>query len=257
MIGGPIETHVAAGCGFRSSAATHPGARRPVNEDAWLNRPDIGLWAVADGAGGHEAGAAAARAAISALDDIASQLTGGELLAEVRRRLGCVHEALRHAAAERGADVMMATTIVALIARQGHFACVWAGDSRLYRWQGAQFEQMTRDHNLVQEMIDRGEDGSTCVEPNVITRALGSPMAEPGLEKVTGAVMPADRFLLCSDGVTKVFTDDALAVLLGEGTGETGAERIVAAACARGAGDNVTAVVVEIGDCDEPDAAIV
>jgi serine/threonine-protein phosphatase Stp1 len=229
MIGGPIDTHHATTEGFRSSAASHPGTRRAFNEDAWLNRPDIGLWAVADGAGGHEAGAAAARAAIAALETIPPGLTGAELLHQVRLRLGGVHRALGRAAAEFGESAIMASTIVVLVARPSHFACVWAGDSRLYRWQGGHFAQITRDHNLASER-------------NVITRALGSPADELGLEKITGVVMPADRFLLCSDGITKVFDDEALAVLV---AGAEGAEGLVTAACARGAADNVTAIIVD------------
>jgi serine/threonine protein phosphatase PrpC len=229
MIGGPIETHEAAAEGFRSSAASHPGTRRAGNEDAWLNRPDLGLWAVADGAGGHEAGAAAARAAIGALETIPPGMTGAELLNQVRLRLGGVHRALGRAAAELGATAIMASTIVALVARPSHFACVWAGDSRLYRWQGGDFAQITRDHNLA-------------TERNVITRAIGSPSDEPGLEKITGVVMPADRFLLCSDGITKVFTDAELADLV---SGAGSAEDLVAAACERNAADNVTAILVD------------
>ena len=243
MIGVPVETHRAAADGFRSSAATHPGTRRPHNEDAWLNRPDLGLWAVADGAGGHEAGAAAARAAVAALETIPAGLTGAELLHQVRLRLGGVHRALGRAAAEIGETAIIASTIVVLVARAGHFACVWAGDSRLYRWQAGHFEQITRDHNLAQEMIDQGQDGFGCAEPNVVTRALGSPADEPGLEKITGVVMAEDRFLLCSDGITKVFADDELAAFL---SGADGAERLVAAAFDRGAADNVTAVIVEV-----------
>ncbi|MBW4024268.1 MAG: serine/threonine-protein phosphatase [Proteobacteria bacterium] len=213
--------------------------RRAVNEDAWLNRPDLGLWAVADGAGGHEAGAVAARAAVEALATIPPGLTGAELLHQLRLRLGGVHRALGRAAADLGEAAIMASTIVALVARQGHFACVWAGDSRLYRWQNGHFAQITRDHSLIADRQERGlrDDGS--VERNVITRALGSPADEPGLEKITGIVMPGDRFLLCSDGITKVFGDDELAAFLA-----ADAESLVAAACARGAADNVTAIIV-------------
>jgi serine/threonine protein phosphatase PrpC len=229
MIGGPIEAHRAAAESFRSSAASHPGTRRAANEDAWLNRPDLGLWAVADGAGGHAAGAAAARAAIGALETIPPGMTGAELLNQVRLRLGGVHRALGRAAAELGETAIMASTIVALVARPGHFACVWAGDSRLYRWQGGHFAPITRDHNLA-------------AERNVITRALGSGADEPGLEKITGVVLAGDRFMLCSDGITKVFTDAELADLV---SGAGSAEDLVAAACDRNAPDNVTAVIVD------------
>ena len=231
MTGAPIRTHRAAAEGFRSAAASHPGTRRLTNEDAWLNRPDIGLWAVADGAGGHEAGAAAAHTAIGALETIPPGLTGAELLNQLRLRLAGVHQALGRAAAELGDDAIMASTIVALVARQSHFACVWAGDSRLYRLQNGHFEQITRDHSLLEAR-------------NVITRALGSGAGEPGLEKITGPVLPEDRFLLCSDGIPKVFSDDDLAGLLAQP--EDPATCLIELACDRGAPDNVTAIVVQV-----------
>jgi serine/threonine protein phosphatase PrpC len=247
MLGDPISGQAASAGRFRSAAATHPGTRRTQNEDAWLNRPDLGLWAVADGAGGHQAGAKAARAAVEALHAIPATLTGAELLAQVRLRLLGVHAALGRAAVAMGENAITASTIVALIARGAHFACIWAGDSRLYRTRDGRLEQVTRDHNLLQELLDSGEATAELhPERHVITRALGSGAQEPGLEKITGALLPGDRFLLCSDGINKTLQDDELATLLLERDATSAAEAIVRAALAREATDNLTAIAINV-----------
>ena len=161
---------------FHSSAATDPGGRAH-NEDALLDRPDLGLWAVADGAGGHAHGAAASAAVVAALDSIPPGLTAAEMLAQVRLRLGSVHAALLAEAGARGEGCVMASTVVVLIARGTHFACLWAGDSRLYRLRDGTLDQLTRDHSLVQELVDEGRlteaEADTHPQRNVITRAIG------------------------------------------------------------------------------------
>ena len=242
MLGGPILAHHAGHGRFRSAAATHPGTRRARNEDAWLNRPELGLWAVADGAGGHQAGEAASRTAIEALEAIPPGLTGAELLAQLRLRLAGVHSALGRAAGELGAHAVMASTIVALLTRDEHFACIWAGDSRLYRARDGALSQITRDHNLAQETAD------ACLpaERNIVTRALGSGAEEAGFEKITGALAPGDRFLLCSDGITKALSDAELATLLLARDARDLARSIVQAALDRDATDNLTAITVAL-----------
>ncbi len=117
-----------------SSGATHPGTVRERNEDSLLLRDDLGLWAVADGAGGHGAGDVASQEAVRALDGIPPGLTASEILVQVRVRLQAVHRMLRaRAEEEKGPGAVMATTVVVLLARGGHVACLWAGDSRAYR----------------------------------------------------------------------------------------------------------------------------
>jgi serine/threonine protein phosphatase PrpC len=241
---------------FHSSAATHPGARRPQNQDACLDRPDLGLWAVADGAGGHREGEAASRAIVAALDAIPPGLSGSELLAQVRLRLAGVHAALRAEAARLGDGVVMASTVAALIARGEHFACLWAGDTRIYRLHGTAVEALTHDHSLVQELVDGGslapEAAEAHPQANVITRAIGADTEEVPLDKVTGRLLSGDRFLLCSDGVWKTLAPDALARLLAH---EDAARLTMHEALARDASDNITAVAVCV-DCGEAATAL-
>lgn len=233
---------------FRSWASTHPGTRRGHNEDAYVSRPDLGLWAVADGAGGHEDGALASGRIAEALDSIDPELSAGEILGAVRARVAAVHLGLVDEAARRGPNVTIASTLVVLILRGGHFACLWAGDSRAYRLRDGVLQRITRDHSLVQELVDAGEIAAEEAEghprANVVTRAVGAGAEAVALEKTTDLLAPGDRFLLCSDGLTKSVPETEIAALLGLEDEVT--RGMIAAALAREASDNVTAVGVEV-----------
>jgi serine/threonine-protein phosphatase Stp1 len=235
---------------FRSWAATHVGAVRRHNEDCVLNRPDLGLWAVADGAGGHQAGEVAAQTICGLLEAIPPDLAGQRMLAEVRRRLQQAHDVLREEAARRGPGALVASTVVVLLARDGHFACLWAGDSRAYLLRGGQFTQLTRDHSLVQQMVDAGSITAAQAvghpHGNVITRAVGADAEVLDLDKVTGLLLPGDRFLLCSDGLCKTLAEQRLAILLGERNAGAAAERLIVSALDEKATDNVSVVIVEV-----------
>jgi len=232
--------------GFRSCAATHAGVRRP-NQDSYVNRSDLGLWAVADGAGGHDAGELAAATIREALEAVPPGLEAGRRLAEVRRRLVEVHAALRAEAVRRGPGAVIASTVAVLMARAGHVAALWAGDSRVYLLREGGLSQITRDHSLVQEMVDAGVLTAAAAErhprANIITRAVGGREEFLTLDKVTGALLPGDRFLLCSDGLSKVLPAAEMAALLALPVAES-AGSLVAAAVAQGARDDVTVVVV-------------
>ncbi|MBV9654291.1 MAG: serine/threonine-protein phosphatase [Acetobacteraceae bacterium] len=235
---------------FRAHGLTHPGTVRERNEDAFVSRPDIGLWAVADGAGGHEAGDLASAMVAGALDAIPDTLSAEETLAAVRLRLAETHAALQQCAAEKEGGIV-ASTVVVLIVRQQHFACLWAGDSRAYMMREGALQRVTRDHSLVQELIDAGainESGSEQhPRANVITRAVGGGPAESfELEKVTGQLATGDRFLLCTDGLSKVLDDAQLADVLRSATAEEAPARLVEEALARNTRDNVTAVVMDV-----------
>jgi len=235
---------------FRSRAVTHPGTKRGHNEDMFVARPDLGLWAVADGAGGHEAGEVASDMITTTLATIPSALTADEMLSQVRLRISATHVALQERAAQMGEGALMASTVVVLIVRHGHFACLWAGDSRAYFLHDGVLQRITRDHSLVQELVDAGEldeaDAEGHPRANVITRAVGDMAETMELDKVIGPVAAGDRFLLCSDGLSKVLDDAAISDLLGAVPAEQAAEQLVAEALARQAADNVTAVVMEV-----------
>jgi len=236
--------------GIRSWAQTDVGAVRKHNEDNMLSRPDLGLWVVADGAGGHEAGEVASGMIVAALGRLPSRLSASALLSEVRLTVSHVHEELRAEAARRGGHSPIASTFIALILRDGHFACLWAGDSRAYLLRGGVLQQISRDHSLVQELVDSGnlapEDAESHPHANVITRAVGSDADTLELDKVIGQAEPGDRFLLCSDGLSKTLSTAEIASLLGAPEGVPPPEMLIAAALAHRVNDNVTAVVVEV-----------
>jgi serine/threonine protein phosphatase Stp1 len=231
---------------IRCTTATHPGAKRAHNEDALLCRPDLGLWVVADGAGGHSCGAMAADTVVAALNALPSGLTAAEILVQVRLRLLGAHRALCDEAARCG-EGLMASTMVALILRENHFACLWVGDSRAYLAREGATLPLTVDHSLVQDLLAAGvidpEAARDHPDGNVITRAIGAGEQDPELDKRMGEVVPGDRFLLCSDGLCKVLSDDELALRL---SGSAGAEDLIAAALERTVSDNVTAVLVDV-----------
>ncbi|MDE1897273.1 MAG: serine/threonine-protein phosphatase [Rhodospirillales bacterium] len=234
----------------RSWALTDVGAVRKHNEDNMLARPDIGLWAVADGAGGHASGEVASSMIVEALSRLPTHLGAGELLSGIRLAITEVHAALREEAARRGGNVMIASTFVGLMIRDRHFACLWAGDSRAYLLRQGQLQQITRDHSLVQELVDAGtlrpEEAETHPHANIITRAVGADDDALELDKVIGQIQPGDRFLLCSDGLSKTLSEQEIHGLLGAPDGVPPTELLIAAALAHRVNDNVTAVVVEV-----------
>lgn len=227
-----------------SHAATHPGAVRPRNEDALLDRPEIGLWAVADGAGGHGAGDVASSAIIAALQTIPPGLSAAELLAQVRLKLITVHSDLQEEAERRGPGRIVASTVVVMLARGDHFAMLWAGDSRGYLLRGGVLQRVTRDHSLVQELVDQGslreEEAESHPQANVITRAVGA-HGELELDKVSGRIMEGDRYLLCTDGLFKTIPEAEIGAMLSNGSDPAA---IVTEAVGRGARDNVSVVAV-------------
>lgn len=233
----------------RSVACTHVGLVRAHNEDAFLERPDLGLWAVADGMGGATAGEVASHAVVAALDAIPGPLDASAMLGEVRTRIAAVNAELQEMAANRGPDTIIGTTVAGLIVHSGWFACFWAGDSRVYRFRAGELDQLTRDHSLVQDMVDAGvlapADAESHPHASVIQRAVGVD-ADVELQWVHARVEEGDVFLLCSDGLTRMVRDDELRDALAAPV-ERACSALLALALERGARDNVTLVLVAAG----------
>ena len=190
---------------WSSSSRTDVGMVRDINEDAYLDRPDLGLWAVADGMGGHTAGDMASGMICEALNAVKPPQALSEFLDEVESRLLRVNEKLR-AIAKGNESHTIGSTVAALIARDRHAVCVWAGDSRIYRCRGGQIVQITQDHALVEELVEKGIltrlQASTHPQGNLVTRAIGATdVLKLDLEIVE--LQPGDVFILCSDGLDK------------------------------------------------------
>jgi serine/threonine protein phosphatase PrpC len=235
---------------FASAAVTHVGKVRKVNEDAFLERPDLGLWAVADGVGGASQGDRASRLVVDALGQVHPPKAAAAFLAEVCDQLKSVNSQLQQEALQHGGHSLSASTVVALLVFGQHFACAWAGDSRLYLMRDYRLRQISKDHSEVQEMVDKGmltaEEARTHPRGNVVTRAVGAHEALQ-IDKVQDRVRHDDVFLLCSDGLTKMVEDREIAALLGADRPiEMSVEMLVDKALERGATDNVTVVGVQL-----------
>lgn len=224
--------------------ATHKGPFRTENQDALVCRPDLGVYAVADGAGGHRGGRYAATTVIEAIASLPPGLPPEDRLGALRRAVDDADRHLKVHAQASGDDAV--STLVVLLLAGDYFVALWAGDSRVYLLRDGEMTQLTHDHTLVQQMIDTGSLSETesrnHPNANIITRAVGSAEVDFRLDKRTGVVLPQDRFLLCSDGLLKTMDDDEICYLLGQ-DGDV-AELMLMTALRRRARDNVSAVVV-------------
>jgi serine/threonine protein phosphatase Stp1 len=232
---------------FESVARTHAGCRRKVNEDSFLSRPEKGLWAVADGMGGHDAGDIASALVAMMLDESADQPPLADRELGLRAALDQANARLIAMSGDYGPGSTIGTTIVVLAADGGSFICLWAGDSRAYVVRNGKLMQVTHDHSLVQELVDAGEiraaDASRHPNANVITRAVGS-SALLEIDRVAGPIASGDTFLIASDGLTRLASECELQSAVASQDLETAADRLLAMCLERGAPDNVTFVIV-------------
>ena len=232
----------------RSAARTHVGTVRRRNEDAVLERAEIGLWAVADGAGGHERGDYASSRIIAALREADAALSGLSLVEEVKGSLAEVNRELRARAATIGPNALIGSTVAVLLIFDDQCCCLWAGDSRLYRMRAGQLRQLSRDQSHVQNMVDRGEilPEAAAAHPmaNIVTNLIGA-YDELVLEERRDCLQSGDILLVCSDGLSSTLNDTEIAdILIGWPVAAT-ADRLIERALDQGARDNVSAVVVE------------
>lgn len=224
---------------------THVGLRRKINEDSMIALTDRGLWAVADGMGGHEAGDVASGKVVEALGQLHTDTSLDVLVEQAISSLQSVNRQLI-ALAEAGGRRTIGTTVVGLAISDGLFCCFWAGDSRAYRVRGGVIEQISRDHSVVQDLVDAGMLDSAGARDhpnsNLITRAVG--VAEDlKVDIVSGEVQSGDLFLLGSDGLTRMVDDDELAAELTSNSLDDAADRLIDMVLSRGAPDNVTLII--------------
>jgi len=241
--GNPGPTHLR----WISGAATDRGRVRAVNQDAYLDRPDLGLWAVADGMGGHSDGALASQSIVESLGAMAHPRLLGSGAAAVRERLQTVNQRLLDRGALLGGD-LTGSTVVVLLAVGGDCAVLWVGDSRVYRLRSGELTQLTTDHSQVQVMVDAGiitpEQAEDHPSSNVLLRAVGShtPLEVDGrIERPQFG----DRYLLCSDGLFRELKSREIADALAASEPGAAAATLVKQACDHGGRDNVTALVVQ------------
>lgn len=237
---------------YRSAVRTHPGNVRKVNEDSALSRDDAALWLVADGMGGHAHGDWASQTLAEHLAAVDLSVPPAERGPAIMAALHAGNAAIVEAAARAGSQ--MGTTAVVLHLEGNDVLCLWVGDSRIYRFRRGGLEQLTRDHSMVQELVDRGLLDASEAElhpmAHVLSRAVGTE-ANLRADALHDQALPGDQYLLCSDGLTKVVPEDVIARMLRLPSVNAAADRLVAETLARGAPDNVTVIVVSVEEVTE------
>jgi len=239
---------------------TDPGIVRSHNEDSVGADAEMGFAILADGMGGYNAGEVASGMAVAMLsDNLKAALQAGRRdmaqLAgdEIQKANGAIFQAAQSQPQYNG----MGTTLVLVLFRNNRATVAHIGDSRLYRLRGEQFEQITRDHSLLQEQIDSGlitrEDARHSHNKNLVTRAVGVDAAVE-VEVHEYEVLPGDLFLLCSDGLNDMVGDEDIQLTLGlmGANLELAAQQLVQMANDNGGRDNVSVVLVRVlGDFAE------
>jgi serine/threonine protein phosphatase PrpC len=242
---------------------TDPGRVRPHNEDSIFANAGLGLAVVADGMGGYNAGEVASGMATSLLGDelerlFRSRTAGGQMVARkvwdhdvLNGEIGRVNGVIYETALTQPQCSGMGTTLVMALFHDDEMTVVHLGDSRLYRLRGDEFQQITRDHSLLQEQIDSGmltpEQARLSRNKNLVTRALGvDPVVEPEIRDYD--VRAGDIYLLCSDGLPDMVEDEDIAVTLSSQSSdlEACASHLVNMANDNGGRDNISVVLIKI-----------
>ena len=248
-----------------SAVLSHPGLRREANEDTVCARPDLGLFLVADGMGGHAAGEVASRVASQSIEtfindtreadvnttwpfpyNTALSLDGNRLTAAFRLANRRITQAMQEDETLR----TMATTAAALLINKGTPVVAHVGDSRLYRYRNGTLLQITQDHSWVNEQVRAGvlteTDAKSHPWRHVVTRAL-SGGEDPEVEITDVDIKAGDRLLICSDGLSGVVPQDRLAEILGRKDPlDKTCQDLVDAANQAGGPDNVTVAVLQV-----------
>jgi serine/threonine protein phosphatase PrpC len=240
-----------------TSLATNVGRVRTNNEDSLAEDRELGLLVLADGMGGYNAGEVASSIATSTIVEIVRRdwSNAGTDDAAIKALLDLAvhtaHDRIRARAAEDPDCAGMGTTVIACLLNGGRMWAAHIGDSRLYRWRQQTLSQLTQDHSLLEELVSRGhysrEDASRLVRKNIVTRALGVE-DEISVDLLGETLSAGDLLLLCSDGLTDMLDDAAIAAILDAPGSEPEAiaQALIEAALAAGGRDNVSVALARV-----------
>lgn len=237
---------------MRWADATHTGHKRDHNEDVCLSAPEINLWLVADGMGGHEHGEVASALA---RDTVREAISSGRPLEDaIREAAQAVSSRTR-----TGLSSSMGTTIVAARVDGNGYEIGWVGDSRAYlQPRDGKLHQLTHDHSYVQELMDGGaiseKEAEGHPQRHVITQALGVTTPDSlRVDHVTGSLEPGDQLLLCSDGLnTEVGDHEISEILTSEEDVDDKVNTLIETALEHGGSDNVTVVLLQMSPDSRP-----
>ncbi|ACE84294.1 PP2C family protein-serine/threonine phosphatase [Cellvibrio japonicus] len=233
------------------SAASHPGLVRDNNEDCFLSQPESGLWLVADGMGGHEAGEVAS----AIVRDTLSHRLHDNPDIPIDQAVQAAHRAILESASQGIGVSGMGSTLVALKANNNKYQVAWVGDSRAYLWTPGQetghLEQISTDHSYVQLLVEKGiirpEEADNHPEKNIITQCLGmQELPQVKVDVIEGQWQKNQWILLCSDGLTDEVSDKTIAQILSTaGTPNAAVDQLLHAALTSGGRDNITLQIIE------------
>jgi protein phosphatase len=226
---------------YVSAGLSDVGRLRPTNQDAFAELNAVGVWAVADGMGGYRDGDVASRMVCESLQGLSADGTLEQAIEVLRQRVMDVNRRLYEASVRRINPIVSGSTVAMLLVRRTSCAVVWAGDSRVYRWRVNRLTQLTTDHTWAAELNLQQADEEA---DHAITRAVGGE-ATLALDVRRDKVHLGDRYLLCSDGLTRELTESQIAAALALPDVQACAQRLIDATLKAGARDNVTVVVVE------------
>jgi len=245
---------------------TDPGCVRETNEDSakYFRPTDPAEFArkgviaiVADGMGGHSAGEVASRIATDVIKTVYYE-TDKDATESLRSALNAANHEIHEASQADKALEGMGTTCAALVVQNGSAHCAYVGDTRLYLIRGGEIYVMTEDHSAVMEMVHMGiitlEQARHHEDKNVIIRALGSqPEVEVSVWSEPFPVREGDKFLLCSDGLSDLVSDDDIKQAVLAGDSHSSSESLIALAKERGGYDNVTVGILSIEKAIDPE----
>jgi protein phosphatase len=243
---------------LRYAARSDLGLLRGGNEDSGYAGPR--LLVVADGVGGHAAGEVASSVAVSVLSALDEEAPGGDLLERLSSAVNSANTYLRDMVEGDPELRGMSTTVTAMLRAGSRFGLVHVGDSRCYLLRGEELQQITHDHTFVQGLIDEGritaEEADHHPQRSVITNALdGADHVDPDLSVREARV--GDRYLLCSDGLSGVVSEDTLLETLSSSADpEDAVDRLVELALRGGGPDNITAIVADVVEVDASPSAV-
>ncbi len=230
-------------------AQSHKGLVRQLNEDACLAIPEAGVWAVADGMGGHAAGDVASQMVMDMLktvvDNAGDRLTSALLI----QALKDANQALVKYSQQQLLGTLAGSTVVVLFIQRQQYHLLWAGDSRCYLLRDNQLTQLSHDHSQVNEMVAQGLLAASEAEShelaNVITRAVGVD-TELDVAIHSAGCLPGDLFLLCTDGLTKELPDNEIYQYLQHDDIADASKALLHSTLVAGAKDNVTSILVKL-----------
>lgn len=233
---------------WNSFAESNVGTVRSINEDSILSKPESNIWAVADGMGGYEAGDVASSMVVRTLGEIEYKESLSDIVDAIEDNLIDVNFRIQEYADIMLDGRMLGSTVVSLVIRGRVGACLWAGDSRLYRYRSGKLQQLSRDHSHVEDLISQGqltpEEAENHPDSNVITRAVGA-HEELYVDINVFSLQLGDILLLCSDGLYNAVNQQDIIRLIASANAENSVKDLIAKALENGASDNVSVIIIK------------